>query len=265
MIRYFRYSSANNNPLASNPRHKLANNHALNIYLADAIYSFIPKNACSTMRTSLALANGCIQDPKEFNWIHKNNFTFSAGISQLLKAKYTFTILRCPFSRLASAYLDKIVNRDSVAWGYYELRERKVELEDVSFASFVKSMTVPRVKNGNPHWRPQVDFLVYKEYDDYFAMENFSHAVKTLKEKIDLDVIDARKLTNHGVDGLELIDGEDFSNAKPIEFLKMKAEGNYPSARSLYSPELIKSVRVTFKADFDLYKSLFGTDNLLFK
>ncbi|MFC3122272.1 sulfotransferase family 2 domain-containing protein [Agaribacter flavus] len=265
MIRYFRYSSANNNPLANNPRHKLANSHALNIYLADAIYSFIPKNACSTMRTSIALANGCIKDPSQFNWIHKNNFTFSANLSELLKAKYTFTILRCPYSRLASAYLDKIVNRDNVAWGYYELRGRKVDLEDVSFSSFVKSMAEPRIRAGNPHWRPQVDFLVYENYDDIFAMENFSQVASTLKNKINLEVVDARKLTNHGVDSLTLIGDKNYSDTKPLEFLKMKAKGKYPTAKALYSPELVKVVNSAFKADLDLYKRMFGTDNLLFK
>ena len=202
MIRFFRYSAANYNGLAQNPRHKFAHNHALNIYNADAIYSFIPKNACSTMRTSIAYANGCIEDVTDFNWIHKNNHTFTANLRDLVTAKYTFTVLRCPFSRLASSYMDKIVSRNSVAWNYYDLRDRKVELEDVSFHEFVKSMTTPKVKAGNIHWRPQSDFLVYKNYDDYFAMENFGEATKVLNDKIGLEVIDARKLTNHGVDGV---------------------------------------------------------------
>ena len=35
-------------------------NHTLSIYSIDAIYTLIPKNACSTMRYSIALANGFI-------------------------------------------------------------------------------------------------------------------------------------------------------------------------------------------------------------
>lgn len=264
MNRTFRYSASNNNALAQNPKHKFASQHALNIYQADAIYSFIPKNACSTMRTTLAYANGCISDTADFNWIHKNNHTFSANLREMLKATYTFTVLRCPFSRLASSYLDKIVSRNTVAWGYVDLCERKIDIEDITFESFVKSIKTPRIRAGNIHWRPQVDFLVYKNYDDYFSVENFPKAVQTLKEKIGLEVIDARGLTNHGVDNYSLVDSDDFSSVKPIEFLKMKETGQFPAPRALYNDELINIVKSAYKDDIALYKDVIGTDGMMF-
>ena len=36
MTRFFRYSAVNNNALHQNPKHKFANQHALNIYQQDA-------------------------------------------------------------------------------------------------------------------------------------------------------------------------------------------------------------------------------------
>lgn len=115
MPRFLKYATDSFGPLAQNHSHQLAQSHALCIYESDAIYSFIPKNACSTMRLSIARANGCIRKIKDFNWIHKNNSTFSASLSELAKARYSFVFLRDPFSRLVSVYFDKIVSRDPQA------------------------------------------------------------------------------------------------------------------------------------------------------
>ena len=112
--RQLNYTANSYVKLNKNMQHKLAQNHALRIYKSNSIYSFIPKNGCSTMRLSLALANGCISDPKDFEWIHNNSLTFSADLPSLLLADYTFVILRCPFARLASVYLDKIVSTTSL-------------------------------------------------------------------------------------------------------------------------------------------------------
>lgn len=264
MNRFLKYSNKNYSPLNQNPQHKFAQNHALCIYNSDAVYSFIPKNACSTLRTTVAYANGCIRDKSEFNWIHNNNHTFVATLPELVKAKYTFTVLRCPFSRLVSVYLDKIVGRDLDAWRYVDIHNRTIGVEDITFDFFVRSMEKPSIRNSNIHWRPQVDFLVYEEYDDYFALEDFSKAVKTLKERIGVDVIDARPLTNHGRDGFDIVSDEDFSQVKPFDLLKNKMNGALPDPKSLYSGELVEIVSRVYKSDIDLYRSKFGVDGLMY-
>ena len=48
--------------LSENAEHAFAERHALNVYKSNSIYSFIPKNACSTLRLSLAVANGVVTD-----------------------------------------------------------------------------------------------------------------------------------------------------------------------------------------------------------
>lgn len=264
VIRFFRYSNKSYNNINQNPQHKFAQNHALCIYNGDAVYSFIPKNACSTLRTTIAYANGCIRDKSEFNWIHSNNPTFVATLPELVKARYTFTVLRCPFSRLVSVYLDKIVGRDLDAWRYVDLQDRSIGVEDITFDFFVRSLEKPRIRNGNIHWRPQMDFLVYEEYDDYFALEDFSGVGSTLKERIGIDLIDARPLTNHGRDGLEVVSGADFSQLKPFELLTNKMNGALPDPKCMYSDELVEIVSRVYRSDIDLYKSKFGTNGLMY-
>jgi len=264
MNRFLKYSSINYVNLNSNPNHKFALQHALMIYKSDTIYTFIPKNACSTMRLSLAIANGCIQDVKDFNWIHQNNNTFVATLKDLIKANYTFVILRDPFKRLASVYLDKIVDRTVVAWNLYEKIGRKIKLEDMTFRKFVEIIFKQGIFRSDIHWRPQIDFLVYEKYDDYFALENFNEAIPIVEKKAQIKIYDARNLTKHGLDQYQLITDQSFIDVSPVEIFNLKQEGYAPSYESLYDNKLIKLVRKQYKNDFDLYIEKFGDRNILF-
>ena len=112
--RLLRYTQGNLQALVQNAAHQFASQHALSFYAADAVYSFIPKNACSTMRYTVGMANGAIAGPEQFNWIHANNLTFRASLAELAKAKYTFVILRDPYLRVASCFLDKMVDHPAL-------------------------------------------------------------------------------------------------------------------------------------------------------
>lgn len=264
MPRFFRYSQNSYKNLAANEQHSFAARHALNLYPSDAIYSFIPKNACSTMRTSLAIANGCIKDRSDFNWIHHNNETFSASLSELAKAKYTFTVLRCPFSRLLSVYLDKIVNRDMVAWKYLDLQKRKFGIDDITFEFFVKSMCKERLRNADIHWMPQTSFLVYEDYDDYFAIEDFLKMAEVLKEKIGLDLVDARPLTKHATKDYRKLSRKEPFLLTPFELLGFKNKGSLPIIGAMYNEELIACVQRAYKRDIALYAKKVGAEHLFF-
>ena len=262
MSRLFRYSSTRYATLAANPPHTFAQQHALNIYRSEAIYSFIPKNACSTMRTTLAIANGCIRDGRDFNWIHQNNATFAASLAELARAKYTFTILRCPFARLLSVYLDKFLNRNPVAWRYIDMHRRGIEMRDITFEYFVRSMCKASIRGGDIHWMPQVSFLVYERYDDYFAVEDMPHLVHTLKDRIDLDVVDARPLTRHGATGYRKLRKAQPFRLSPLELLNHKERGALPGIEAMYNDDLVDCVRRAYKSDIALYKRVLDRKHL---
>lgn len=238
--------------------------HSLRLYRERAIYSFIPKNACSTMRFSLAVANGCIAGEGDFNWIHANNKTFSADLESLLTAEYTFVILRCPFARIASAYLDKLVNRDGQLWTLRSHEQYAFEPDNLTFRRFVRLLQRPATRNLDIHWRPQVDFLVYEEYDSYFALEDFATAVRTLEERLGLAVLDARHLTRHGTDQFAALEDGCYADVAPDEILAAKRQGRCPSLRAMYDDETVALVRSCYAADLALYRSLFGEAALMF-
>lgn len=262
--RALNYSAASYSNLLKNQQHQFAAGHALRIYQSNTIYSFIPKNACSTLRLSLALANGCIVDKDDFNWIHQNNGTFAADLASLATADYTFVILRCPYARLASAYLDKIVDKTTEAWMLYDALDRKLEPTDMTFRAFVKAITQAKLLHTNIHWRPQVDYLVYKDYDDYFCLENFSAAQTVIETKAKLEIVDARKLTKHGTDRFILLSDNNYADCRPDEIGALKKLGQLPAPNALYDDEIAALIGKHFKKDITLYKTLFGTNNLMF-
>lgn len=264
MPRLLRYSSQSYENLRANRQHRFAQQHALNIYSSDSIYSFIPKNACSTMRTSLAIENGAIRDSSDFNWIHQNNDTFAASLADLAKAKYTFTILRCPYARLLSVYLDKFLDRNPVAWKYLDLHQRTINLEEVTFEFFIKSLSKRRIREGDIHWAAQTHFLVYEEYDDYFALEAFAEVAGQLKAKIGLALVDARPLTKHGSDGYKRLRKRHPYKLSPVELFLAKRSGSLPSLNTMYTEEMIKIVQRAYRDDLALYKKRIGGEQLSF-
>ena len=204
------------------------------------------------MRYSIAIANGAIADPSEFNWIHSNNPTFQATLAELAKAKYTFTILRDPYSRIYSCYLDKMVDQTSVAWEYHALTNYQTPPAMLTFREFITNLKSQL--RCNEHWRPQVDFLVYADYDDFFCVEEFSAAVKILRQRIGFDVHDARKLTKHGTDQFDPIGSDQpFADVPAHEIAALKRSGRIPSARQFYDAPLIAEVGELYSADIALY------------
>jgi hypothetical protein len=256
--RRLRHAGASYVALAHNPQHQFAMRHALRIFHSRSIYSFIPKNACSTMRVSLAIENGCIPDADHIGWIHDNNATFSADLESLLTAEYTFVILRSPFTRLASTYLDKITGRWPDMWSLLSSEGYLVDPDDLTFRKFVEMICRPGFLRANIHWRPQIDFLVYEEYDDYVRYEDLDAAKERIERKANIRIVDARDKTRHGNDRYRLIHDHSFCDARPHEIRSMRREGVSPSHESLYDDAIRAVVSRYYAEDLKLYEDLFS-------
>lgn len=143
MVNKLKMARISHERLEDNEAHQFAARHALKLHSrcdGVTIYTFIPKNACTTLRYSLAIANGCIQGPQDFDWIHKNNWVFSANTSELVSASRSFVVLRCPFSRLASFYLDKVVSGYPPAAQLKNIIPNLTEISSLTFRDFIRAM-----------------------------------------------------------------------------------------------------------------------------
>lgn len=257
--RKFKFCDNNNANILHNAGFQFAQRHALSLYKKNAIYSFIPKNGCTTLRASLAACNGFLDTSndieKSINWVHNNTYTFSSSLKELICANYTFTILRCPYSRLVSLFLDKFVDKTPVAWTFYRLSNNIFNLDKLTFANFIEHLyDHPSSVNGDIHWRKQSDFLVYQEYDDYFNFNNFEVISTTLNNKLGFSLVDTRLITNHGREQHELIETGNFSTAPTSDLLRMKDNGTMPSIESMLTTELKEKINKIYKIDFELQK-----------
>lgn len=255
----FRYIQNNVYAPEKNLAHSFAAQHALEIYRKKAIYSLIPKNGCSAMRYSLGIENGFITGPENYRWIHDNLYTFSADQRGLITAGYSFVILRCPYARVASAYLDKIVGNQVDAWALLPIYSTDEKAETLSFKRFVTILKNRGLLRSNIHWRPQSHFLVYSNYSDYFALEDFDTAIKTLKSKLGFEVHETRHLYQHGSDGLEKMEGN-YSKTPAHKLAQLRREGKVPSHNALYTADIFDLVSTIFADDVALYQDKIGGD-----
>jgi len=243
-------------PVSQNKPYTFSLSHTLSIYPLDAVYTFIPKNACSTLRYSIAIANGFLGDISDIKWIHENNQTFVSTQREISLASYTFVVLRCPYTRVASCFLDIIVDEEIK---FNDNLGNKVNLNFNEFLSYIKSQNN---SDMNEHWRNQSDFLHYERYDEYFSLESFSEAINSLGAR-GFTVHDTRAALKHDLKNIERIDG-DFSKTKTDKLKKMKEEGCAPSYKSMFGDVEIKLIKDIYNDDISLYKSHFGDNYLLF-
>lgn len=216
------------------------------------------------MRLSLASANGCIQDLEDWTWVHTNNETFSASLKELLCADYTFVILRCPFRRLASAFLDKIVEKTPEYWELFRLCNDSLNPAKLNFRDFLNIIgRAPRFRN-NIHWRPQNQFLVYQDYDDWFSLEHFGEAAQKITSRSGMPIIDARDISRHGTQSLKTATTQSFVNWPISELESLKREGSVPAYADLYDDETIELARSIYVDDLRLYSEKCAADDLLF-
>ena len=272
-MHFLNFASRSNCPLDQNDAHGFARAHAFAFYRQRSLYSFIPKNACSTLRFSLAVANGVLRPEADVDWIHANNPTFVAGQDFIATCDYAFVVLRCPFRRLASCYLDKIVGGERhlrnlmPRWDYRLHRacgraalSRRVQA--LSFEDFVMRVTAQDPRDMDSHWRPQVDFLLFDRYDDYFAVQRFDIARQVLADR-GIPVVDTRDRLGHDTSRLRKVGGA-MARVPAQEIRRMKANGCVPEAASLYNDRCIAAVRRAYAEDIALYRARFGAEMLLF-
>jgi hypothetical protein len=264
MARRLRYSGAETVRLSGNAAHGFAAGQALVHYDSGSVFTFIPKNACSTLRLSLAIANGCISDARDVDWIHRNNPTFVATLRELVTAPHSFVLLRCPYRRLASAFLDKIVGKTDEFRSLSQALDEDLDHDRLTFSQFVGFLSRRRVRHSNIHWRPQTDFLVYQDYDNWLQVEQMAEAAEVIEALCGLVLVDARAATGHGTDGLDIVASGDFSAVPCGVLAEMMQDGKAPSHAALYNATLHAAVTRLYADDLTLYTDHFGHADLMF-
>jgi hypothetical protein len=128
-----------------------------------------------------------------------NPVSLSKSEVKKLKGYYKFTIVRNPYNRIISAYLDKIKPKNVYQRKIVAAHLSKDENDDISFDEFLSFLEQGGLKK-NSHWAPQTDFLVFpiSEYDFIGRLENFnSDFEKIIQDIYNIQSIEIVSVTEH--------------------------------------------------------------------
>lgn len=205
------------------------------------LYVETPKVACSTIKLTLQSVEAGEPVPKE-NVHNKQRSPLLSPqddwglFKELLNAPtaFRFTFVRHPYTRVLSAYLEKIV--ESAEWKQHSVfRERRSELGlpvegPVSFAQFVAALCDADPRLMDNHWRPLSRLTVPHviDYDFIGRFENFSRDLAFVCETIGLEGSAPRVVDNH-------------------------ATGASERVKEHYSPGVQRMVDEIYRDDFELF------------
>ena len=184
-------------------------------------YNRIPKAANSTIVENLAILSfGNNMPSKDAKKQFRTPSQLSAQEVAQIAHIFRFAVVRNPFTRTLSAYLDKVERR----------AKRKHQVS--SFKDFLHDL-VEQSLYSNAHWAPQSSLLLlpHAHFDFFGKVENLEYDLAFIKDKISGG---SRNLTS------------------PKHF-KANATGASQKLSQYYDHECVEIVRSLFKLDFDLF------------
>ena len=254
----FLKTKGNSSNLKTNKDHDFAIKHTSIHYKSNTVCTWIPKNGCSNLRYSIAKENGTITSVEEIEWIHQNNDCFNASTKEALQADYTFVILRNPFKRLLSFFLDKLCHsqEDQSEESYKRAHKAFNFNSNLSYSDFIDHIWENTDSiYDDEHTRPQCDFLLYRNYDQYFALEAIKQANEQIHYKTGIKVEDIRDknsiFTSKGCERSDQI----MHNTPADEISSLLKQSKVPITENMYTNEMAKKVSALYLQDILLYCS----------
>ena len=254
----FLKTKGNSSNLKTNKDHDFAIKHTSIHYKSNTVCTWIPKNGCSNLRYSIAKENGTITSVEEIEWIHQNNDCFNASTKEALQADYTFVILRNPFKRLLSFFLDKLCHsqEDQSEESYKRAHKTFNFNSNLSYSDFIDHIWENTDSiYDDEHTRPQCDFLLYRNYDEYFALENIKQANEEIQNRTGINVEDIRDknsiFTSKGCERSDQIT----HNTPAKEISALLKQNKVPITENMYTNEMAKKVSTLYLQDILLYCS----------
>ena len=235
------------------------------------IYCPIHKNASSSLIKAILAAsnsrkkNEILQSSRNTIRLYVDlnytfaNYTYAEAFKTVNSDYFKFVIVRNPWTRLVSTYLNLFVRlfekkrvtqlaKDSAKYIYGENDFEKYE-DSITFVQFVNYLCNTDDKYIDPHCKSQHFFLGGVKYDFIGRMENLSHDLEYIKNKLNLDLeLPKVNKTDYSL-SLEKINN--CSNLSPSQLRSL--ETGLPGYHNFYTPELIDLVGQRYAKDIEMF------------
>lgn len=170
---------------------------------------------------------------------------------------YKFIMVRCPYNRLVSFYINKVIYQGDPPWSLKEKYEYEVPIPHfgisntgVSFEEFIKKLRTINVVQAERHLKPQWLGIEKHSFDKIVYMENFKEDIKEVCELLDFDYNKIIERKNNHFVRTDTI-------TEPVydKSTKWFRENGLPKNYDLYyTKEMRDIVFNLYKQDFDLFK-----------
>ena len=253
-------------------------------YIANHKYRFvycpIPKVACSSFKR-LAVQLSDLDNKEEIvhlpsRFLHSyvgHTLTFFALYNhnreeamQILKNEsyFKFVIVRNPWDRLTSAYLNKFITpidlkkstspgKEVVEKLYREKGLKPNWDKAITFNQFVEYLMNNKDEDIDGHWRPQFLYLNGNKFDFIARVENLAEDFEYIKNKLNITLSlswsnKSNRINNSSTPSES--NGLPYWNLNRSELRKLD---KYPKYQDFYSPELMELVKQRYKQDIKMF------------
>ena len=218
-------------------------------------YTYIPKNACTSLKRTFGRAQGWL-GPDSPSAHEMRRQWWLSGLARYPRAEERIVVVRDPFDRVLSAYLNKFIRaRDTVAEqaiaaGLGESLSPGATRDDVTFADFVAYLARTPSHRLDEHWRPQHDFLI-GSYTRHLRFEHLGEDSAFLAHQ-GLVVDEAR---GHSTSKVQADVGPGWGHRTAGEIGRLRRRREVlPSRESMYDERLHAMITERFAEDLVLFE-----------
>lgn len=171
-------------------------------------------------------------------------------------------VVRDPFDRLVSGYVDKFCG-DDLNLSYVKEVIEEISAKDlngnheITFAQFVDYLLRKDLIDVDPHWRPQTYILKGIDLDEVIELKDMSSKLPELSSKLgfesNINLTQRRQSNSYGkIKNLQ--DLKEVYNITNTELIKFKTEnGFFPEKDAFYNEDIKQKVKTIYKDDFDAF------------
>jgi len=175
-------------------------------------YLHLPKSASSSIISNLYYGEfgawPTKKQPKDLSQMRFSKLS-QEELEEVLASYFVFTLVRNPYTRLASAYLDKVANPHRSPIGpEWERRRRlaqylgKKPTDEISFTTFLDFLEFGDGVHGDSHWAPQSALLglPVTRFGFIGALETIDADLPFIMQRIFGKAVAAKKVAPHATD-----------------------------------------------------------------